>query len=158
MPNGKPGDHPLTDALLHGMTGYSREADALIREIARLLPARRIQRLFDWDSPPPLEEFTRMLRAKRDELVDRAKRLGWDLSAAVPGGIALEELLSGLEGRSRESERPELWVPERVTLNGIEVSEDIVRNALADKAESLRLEPDGTFETEGGTVHRYKRA
>ena len=155
MPNGKPGDHPLTD-VLHGMTGYSKEADALIREISRLLPPGRIWSVFDWDSPPPLEEFTRLLRAKRDELLDRARRLGWDLSAAVPGAVALEDLLKELESRSRESACPEIWVPERVTLNGVEISGNIVTNVLADKAESLRLEPDGTFEADGGTTHRYR--
>lgn len=32
MPNGKPGDHPLTD-VLHGSRVYSECADALVREI-----------------------------------------------------------------------------------------------------------------------------
>jgi hypothetical protein len=36
MPNGKPGDHPLTDVLVHGMTVFGPRADDLIREIANL--------------------------------------------------------------------------------------------------------------------------
>lgn len=36
MPNGKPGDHPLTDILVHGRRVYSEAADALVREIASL--------------------------------------------------------------------------------------------------------------------------
>ena len=34
MPNGRPGDHPLTDLLKHGREVYGAEADACIREIA----------------------------------------------------------------------------------------------------------------------------
>lgn len=33
MPNGKPGDHPLTDILVHGLDVFGPRADALIREI-----------------------------------------------------------------------------------------------------------------------------
>lgn len=33
MPNGKPGDHPLTDILVHGFTVFGAELDGLIREI-----------------------------------------------------------------------------------------------------------------------------
>ena len=33
MPNGKPGDHPYTDIVIHGARVYSEKADALVREI-----------------------------------------------------------------------------------------------------------------------------
>ena len=36
MPNGKPGDHPLTDIFVHKAEVYGREADDLIRKIAAL--------------------------------------------------------------------------------------------------------------------------
>lgn len=36
MPNGKPGDHPLTDLLVHGMSVFNPQVDALIREITEL--------------------------------------------------------------------------------------------------------------------------
>src|SRR5205823_4133330 len=36
MPNGKPGDHPITDIVIHGLAVYSPKADALIREIVQL--------------------------------------------------------------------------------------------------------------------------
>ena len=36
MPNGKPGDHPLTDLLVHGMPVFNQHVDTLIREIAEL--------------------------------------------------------------------------------------------------------------------------
>jgi hypothetical protein len=34
MPNEKPGDHPLTDILVHKLNVYGPEADDLIRKIA----------------------------------------------------------------------------------------------------------------------------
>ena len=36
MANGRPGDHPLTDILIHGRRVYSPTADALVREIVEL--------------------------------------------------------------------------------------------------------------------------
>lgn len=36
MPNGKPGDHPVSDILSHGLPTYSPEIDGLIREIDAL--------------------------------------------------------------------------------------------------------------------------
>jgi hypothetical protein len=57
MPN-EPGDHPLTDLMIHGISVYSPEADALIRDIARYLPGSRLNELFDWFGPPPLGQFT----------------------------------------------------------------------------------------------------
>jgi len=36
MPNGKPGDHPITDIVTHGFAVYSPTADSLIREIVQL--------------------------------------------------------------------------------------------------------------------------
>jgi hypothetical protein len=44
MPNGKPGDHPLTDILAHGAEVYGREADDLIRRIA----ACAARELYEW--------------------------------------------------------------------------------------------------------------
>ena len=45
MPNGRPGDHPLTDLLKHGRTVYGARADQCIREIASLSIAHELD---DW--------------------------------------------------------------------------------------------------------------
>jgi hypothetical protein len=55
MPNGKPGDHPFTDIVVHGQPVYSVRADALVREIARLGGRRLIEDLLFLDYNP----FTR---------------------------------------------------------------------------------------------------
>ncbi len=38
MPDGKPGDHPLTDIVVHRIPTYTPTIDALIREIHALAP------------------------------------------------------------------------------------------------------------------------
>ena len=38
MPNGRPGDHPLTDIFGHRLEVYGAEADDLIRKIGDLCP------------------------------------------------------------------------------------------------------------------------
>lgn len=38
MPNGRPGDHPLTDITVHGTLTYSRKADGAIRRIEKRFP------------------------------------------------------------------------------------------------------------------------
>ena len=45
MPNGRPGDSPLTDILSHGLTVYGSETDGLIREIRNL---SSMQETYDW--------------------------------------------------------------------------------------------------------------
>jgi hypothetical protein len=45
MPNGKPGDHPLTDILVHKLKVYGREADDLIRKDCRAVQPPRIGRM-----------------------------------------------------------------------------------------------------------------
>ena len=43
MPNGKPGDHPITDILAHRRRVYSDRIDGMVREIAALGGRRGIE-------------------------------------------------------------------------------------------------------------------
>ena len=55
MPNGKPGDHALTDITVHRMTVFGPEIDDLVREIGRHPRARLVVReLSDllWEHDP----------------------------------------------------------------------------------------------------------
>jgi hypothetical protein len=36
MPNGKPGDHPHSDIVIHGMPTFTPEIDALVRDVEAL--------------------------------------------------------------------------------------------------------------------------
>jgi hypothetical protein len=56
MPNGKYGDHPITDILIHGRSVYSKRADDLIRKIVALGGRGEIDTLLlveynDWGNP-----------------------------------------------------------------------------------------------------------
>ena len=75
MPNGKPGDHPLTDIFKHRIEAYGAEADDLIRRIGDLSSSDELR---DWwereiASARDNDEVLRRARAKYDELVKRPK-------------------------------------------------------------------------------------
>ena len=87
MPNGKPGDHPITDILNWHQEVFGREADDLIREIVRLggldaheRPPLNLLALDPRYSPdvdiPALET---KLRTLRDSLRAEAVQRGWEV-------------------------------------------------------------------------------
>jgi hypothetical protein len=80
MPNGKPGDHPLTDILVHRRNVYGGEADDLIRKIADLSSQAELnewwQREIGWSVDRDL--VARKAQRRFDELLLRAKERGWE--------------------------------------------------------------------------------
>ena len=74
MPNGKPGEHPLSDILSHGLPTYGPEIDGLIREIDALegpngtaLADREIQEILlkaETDSAQLERLWTRLLKVR----------------------------------------------------------------------------------------------
>ena len=84
MPNGKPGDHPLTDILIHKLGVYGREADDLIRKIAALGSRRELdewwEREIGWS--PTVDSVIEKARTRRNELIKRAKESGWEIPDA----------------------------------------------------------------------------
>ena len=80
MPNGKPGDHPLTDIFLHKLEVYGPEADELIRKIGDLCSRRELdewwEREIGWSQDRELT--LRKARARYDELMKRARESGWE--------------------------------------------------------------------------------
>lgn len=80
MPNGKPGDHPLTDILVHNLDVYGKEASELIRQIARLSSLKELDewwsREIGW-SPEP-NSITLKAQNRLNELLNRASRDGWE--------------------------------------------------------------------------------
>ncbi len=79
MPNGKPGDHPLTDIFVHKARVYGQEADDLIRKIAELYSRRELnewwQREIGWSADH--DSVARKAKLRFDELLQRAKQSGW---------------------------------------------------------------------------------
>jgi hypothetical protein len=81
MPNGKPGDNPFTDIVIHGRSVYSKTADDLIRRIARIAGQqernRLAQRLFlDYNEfyDPDVPALERYLKELYETLLADAKK------------------------------------------------------------------------------------
>ena len=86
MPNGKPGDHPLTDILVHKRNVYSPLAASLVREIAVLADEKTRRELGDLlftqyneFSNPDIPELERYLTGLRDRLKQAARDRGLEL-------------------------------------------------------------------------------
>ena len=86
MANGKHGDHPLTDILIHDLPVYGPEADHLIRAIPQLSSRREIDEWWDrsigWKGSPGVA--LREAQLEHARLLRRAKDSGWE----IPGGAA----------------------------------------------------------------------
>jgi hypothetical protein len=72
MPNGKPGDHPLTDIVVHRLRVYSPAIDRLVRDIVDLGGRDEIADLllleFNHLDHPDLARLEAILRPIRDQL------------------------------------------------------------------------------------------
>ena len=86
MPNGKVGDHPYTDIVIHGRDVYSAKADALVREIAGLAdePTRRALQarlLFEFNEfrSPDVAKLEGILTELRDQLKREALNRGFEV-------------------------------------------------------------------------------
>ena len=85
MPNGKVGDHPYTDIVIHRREVYSAAADALVREIAGLADERTRRELqnhlfteFNELQNPDVARLERILVELRDRLKQEARNRGFE--------------------------------------------------------------------------------
>jgi hypothetical protein len=77
--NGKPGDHPLTDILIHKRSAFSAEIDSLIVQIIDLGGEKELERSFHLLDPPPLPEFEKSLKEMHKRLLKDAKQGVWEV-------------------------------------------------------------------------------
>jgi len=85
MPNGKPGDHPLTDILIYNQNIYSPLARDLVREIAALADEKTCRDLghllatkYNEYYKPNILELEQYLAGLRDKLKRDAKSRGFE--------------------------------------------------------------------------------
>ena len=86
MPNGKPGDHPYTDIVIHGRNVYSPNAANLVREIAKLSDDKARRQLADllysdyheFDRPD-VRKLETVLTEMRDTALRDARERGFDV-------------------------------------------------------------------------------
>ncbi|HEY6904685.1 MAG TPA: hypothetical protein VI216_10295 [Candidatus Acidoferrales bacterium] len=78
--NGKPGDHPLTDILIHKLDVYGKEGADLIRRIAAPCSRRELDEW--WEREIGFSGDGQLVRRKGqqylEELMKRAKKSGWE--------------------------------------------------------------------------------
>jgi len=79
MPNGTPGDHLLTDILIHKVACFSPAVDSLIVEIISLGGRGELESTFDLLNPPPVQALEAQLLKMRDQLKVKAKERGWEV-------------------------------------------------------------------------------
>jgi len=79
MVNGKTGDHPLTDIILHRVAVFTPEIDNLVFRISKLMPRKELDELIDWFAPPPTDKFEQILRERYESLTKEAKERGWEV-------------------------------------------------------------------------------
>ena len=86
MPNGKPGDHPYTDIIVHGTDLYSQTVAQLVREISGLADEKTRRDLSDLliteyneYSNPDVDELERVLTELRDKLLKQARDRGYEV-------------------------------------------------------------------------------
>jgi S-adenosylmethionine hydrolase len=85
MPNGKPGDHPFTDIVIHGRDVYSPRAANLVREIVKLCDDKGRRELadllfFEYDelANPDVKKLEAVLTEMRDRAVKEAGERGFE--------------------------------------------------------------------------------
>ena len=77
--NGRPGDSPLTDIIIHRITVFSVEIDELINDIVALGGETELETKFNLFAPPPLVEFEKELKVLLSSLERQAKERGWEV-------------------------------------------------------------------------------
>jgi hypothetical protein len=79
MPNGKPGDHPLTDILVHKLEVYGAEADELIRRIGSLGGQRELEEWWTREIGNSKDKALALAKAREryGELLSKARESSW---------------------------------------------------------------------------------
>jgi len=73
MPNGKVGDHPITDIVIHRRSVFSKEIDGLIERIVTIEGVGQLEKRFIWFALPPKEKLKKELSRILEELERQRK-------------------------------------------------------------------------------------
>lgn len=83
MPNGKIGDHPLDDIILHGRSVYSERADSLVRKVVELGGCDEIADMllleYNGLQNPDVPKLERVLAHIHERLLREARDRGWEV-------------------------------------------------------------------------------
>jgi len=76
--NGKPGDHPITDLMVHHIAVYGEPLDTQLRQLGELMSYRRLCDWFQQHWSTPAEQLQPLVAAKLEELRRDAQERGWE--------------------------------------------------------------------------------
>ena len=76
--NGKPGDHPITDIMVHQIAVFGEPVDSQLRQLGELMSYQRLCDWFDLHSSKSPEELQPLVAAKLQELRQDAQERGWE--------------------------------------------------------------------------------
>ena len=68
MPNGKPGDHPITDIVKHKIPTYTAEIDELVHKLVGLGYADKVERILFAHSGLPNDEQLRVIKEELESV------------------------------------------------------------------------------------------
>jgi len=76
--NGKPGDHPITDLMVHHIAVFGEPLDTQLRQLGELMSYKPLCEWFQqhWSLAP--QELQPLVAAKLEELRRDARERGWE--------------------------------------------------------------------------------
>jgi hypothetical protein len=78
MPNGKPGDHPITDLMVHHIAVYGEPLDTQLRQLGELMSYQRLCDWFQQHWSTPAQQLQPLVIKKLEELRRVAQERGWE--------------------------------------------------------------------------------
>ena len=76
--NGKPGDHPITDLMIHHIAVFGEPLDTQLRQLGELMSYDCLCDWFQQHWSDSAEQLQPLVTAKLDELRQNALQQGWE--------------------------------------------------------------------------------
>lgn len=80
--NGKPGDHPITDIIVHGQRVYGEPLDSQLRELGERMSYQRLCDRFQQHWSTPADQLQPMVAVELARRRADAKERGWETPAS----------------------------------------------------------------------------
>jgi hypothetical protein len=78
MPNGRPGDHPITDVMIHRIARLGEPLDTQLRQLGEIMSYQRLCDWYDQYWGTSKEQLQPIVAAKLEELRHDARERGWE--------------------------------------------------------------------------------
>jgi hypothetical protein len=78
MPNGKPGDHPISDLMVHHIAVYGEPLDTQLRQLGELMSYQRLCDWFQQHWATPAQQLQPLVVKKLEELRRDADGRDWE--------------------------------------------------------------------------------